>query len=68
MFFPPRLKEFGNEPGPAGLMRSADAAAVVAVEILVKEHVIAEMRIGLQFVAIAEDGSPTGFIPQEEPR
>src|SRR5277367_1553776 len=32
----PRLEQQRNEPAPAGLMRSADAAAVVAVKILVK--------------------------------
>ena len=35
-----------DQPGPAGLVRGADAAAGVAVEVLVEQHVVAEVRIG----------------------
>src|SRR5436190_6968066 len=41
-----RLEQLGDESGPTGLMRRADPAPVVAVEIFVKEHVIAKVRIG----------------------
>ena len=51
---PPRLQELGDEAGPAGLMRRADAAAGVAVEVLVEQQVVAEVRVGLQLGALAE--------------
>ena len=61
----PRLHKFGDESGPAGLMRGTDASARVAVEILVEPHVVTEMRVGLKLLDVAEDGAPAGRIPQE---
>ena len=37
-------------------MRGADAAPRVAVEVLVEQHMIAEMRIMLQAWIVAEKG------------
>src|SRR5258707_1280177 len=44
---PPRLQQLGHESRPSGLMRRADAAPRVAVEVLVEEDVVAEVRIVL---------------------
>src|SRR5688572_24674324 len=43
-------KQVGDEAGPAGLVARADAAAGVAVEVFVEEHVVAEMPVGLELV------------------
>ena len=63
------FEQLGDQAGPAGLVRRADAAAGVAVEVLVEQDVVAEVRIGLQL----RSWSPkTGRRPsrpsQEEPR
>ena len=39
-------------------MAGAEAGAVVAVEVLVEQDVIAEVRIDLQPLGAAEDGPP----------
>src|SRR6185503_10518241 len=39
-------------------MRSAAAAAVVAVEVLVEQDVVLEVGIRLKFLVAAEDGAP----------
>jgi len=47
------LRERSDETGPSGLMARTDAGAVVAVELLVEQHEVAEVRIGLEFLRIA---------------
>lgn len=44
-----RCDQLGDQSCPTGLMRRANAATVVAVKILIELHVVAEMRVGLQF-------------------
>ena len=44
------LQEQRNEPGPAGLMGSADALPSIPVKIFVEEDVIPEVRI----IAVAD--------------
>ena len=44
-----RPKQFRNQAGPAGLMRRAQSASAVAVEIFVKQNVILEMRVRREF-------------------
>ena len=44
------LQQLGDQSGPAGLVRGAEAAPGVAVEIFVEQQVVAEMRVGLQLV------------------
>jgi hypothetical protein len=41
-------EEFGDETGPAGLMGGTEACAGVAVKILMKQQVVAEVRIVLE--------------------
>src|SRR5207249_7354539 len=48
----------GDEPGPARLVRSAAAAAIVAVEIFVEEDVVLEIGVGLQLCILSENGTP----------
>ena len=51
------MSSFAINAGPARLMRGADAAAGVAVEVFVERHVIAIVRIGLQ---LADTGAAPG--------
>jgi len=41
-----RLEQQRDEPAPAGLMRSADAASVVAVKVLMEQDEILRTRVG----------------------
>src|SRR5208337_461233 len=52
-----RLQQFGDQSGPTGLMRGADAAAGVAVKILVEQHMIAEVLVMLQAWILRVDGA-----------
>src|SRR5262249_44482573 len=44
----PRLQEFGDQPGPSGLVRGPDASAGVTVEVLVEVQVVAELGVRLE--------------------
>ena len=59
------LQEFGDGPGPAGLVGRAEPAAGVAVEILVEEEVIPKMGVGLEFLVLAEYGAPAVGVPKK---
>ena len=59
---------FCNKACPTGLVRSANAASVVAVEIFVEENVIFEMGIGGEFVVIFERGTFTVGADKEKAR
>src|SRR5262249_35678930 len=50
---PPRLQQLGDQPRPTGLVHGPDAAAGVAVEVLVERDVIAEVWVGLQLGVVA---------------
>jgi len=41
----PGLQELGDQSGPAGLVRGADAASAVTVKIFVEQHVVAEVDV-----------------------
>ena len=43
------LDDFGDKARPTGLMRCADATAGIAIKVLEKEDVIAEIRIVVHF-------------------
>ena len=45
---PPGLEQFRHQAGPAGLVRRPDTAARVAVEVLVEQDVVPEMRIAVE--------------------
>ena len=55
------VDEVGDDGGPAGLMTGADAGAVVAVEVLVKEDLVAPVRVGLHTSVAPKTGRrPSG--------
>ena len=56
----------GDDTGPPGLVAGSDAGAVVAMEILVEQQVIAPIGIALKFFGTAENRSPSGFIAQKD--
>ena len=58
----------GHQPGPAGLVAGPEPRAVVAVEVLVEQEVVAPVRIGLELLRAAVDGAPAVLVPQEDPR
>src|SRR5512135_944739 len=64
---PALLDELRDEARPARLVARADAGAVVAVEVLVEEHVVAEVRVRLEPLVAAEDRAPPAGILQEDP-
>ena len=66
-----RHEQLRDEPGPARLMRRADAAAGVAMEVFVEQQVIAEMRVLLQARVMREYGPMPVLVREEnasEPR
>src|SRR5262249_27416470 len=48
-----------HKTGPAGLVRSAAPASIVAVKALMEQDVVLEMRIGLELFICAENGPST---------
>src|SRR5262249_10911792 len=52
--------------GPAGLVAGAETRAVVAVKVLVEQHVIAPQRIFLKGLIAAEDRAPAAGVPQKD--
>src|SRR5271169_144084 len=58
--------QVGNQSGPTGLVRSAAAAAVVAVKVLVEEDIILEIGIGLKlFIGPENRTSAVGAAEKE---
>src|SRR3954453_8410653 len=55
-----------DDAGPAGLVARAQAGAVVTVEVLVKEHVIAPVRVLLKHLGAAVNGAAAVFVFQED--
>ena len=47
-------------------MTRADAGAVVAVEVFVKQDVVPPVRVGLKLFSTAVDGPPAVFVAQED--
>ena len=54
----PAPDQVGHDPGPPGLVRRAEARAVVAVEVLAEDEVVLPGRVGLQPLDAAEAGPP----------
>lgn len=63
-----KLDEFGNEPGPAGLVTGAQPGAIVTMEVFIEEDVIAPEGILLELFRAAMGGSSASFVTQENPR
>ena len=62
------LQQLGHQSRPARLMAGAQPGAIVAVEILVEQNVIAEMRIGLKFLRAAKYRPAAMLVAQEKTR
>ena len=60
-----RMKKFGDEAGPTGLVRGADATAGVAVEILVEKHEVLEVRVAGKLGMVFQHGAFAGFVLEE---
>ena len=56
----------GDDAGPAGLVRGAEAGAVVAMEVLVEHQVVLPRRVVLEPVDPAEAGPPAVGVDQED--
>src|SRR5712692_8329823 len=64
---PALLQELRDEPRPARLVAGADAGAVVAVEVLVERDQAAPVRVALEDLRAAVDGTAPVGAGQEEP-
>jgi hypothetical protein len=62
-----KLDQFGDETGPAGLVTSPQASAVISMEVLVEHHVILPMGISLKFLRASVDRPPPRLVAQEDP-
>src|SRR5215510_1811740 len=59
------LEHLGNESGPAGLVAGSDACSVVAVKVLVKQHVVAPVGIRLKLLGAAKHGAAARPVPKK---
>src|SRR5262245_46324864 len=62
----PLIDKIRHQRGPSGLMARADSCAVVAVEMLVEQQMIAPVGIGLNLRSAAEDRAAPGRIAFED--
>ena len=60
------LDQLRDQAGPAGLVAGAEAGAVVAVEVLVEEQVVAPVRIVLERRLAAEHRAAALAVAREE--
>src|SRR5512137_1552109 len=61
------LDELRHDASPPGLVVGAEASAVVAVEVLVEEDVIAPVRVGLELLGVAVHRASALLVAQEGP-
>src|SRR5205085_11933336 len=62
---PPLVNQRSDQRRPAGLVARPDARAVVAVKVLVEQHVVAPVRIFLKFLRAAVDRAAARFVARE---
>src|SRR5215203_5322165 len=62
----PLVNQGGDEAGPAGLVRGAEAHAGVAVEVFVEEDEVAPVWVGLKFFVPAVGGAAAVGVAREE--
>src|SRR3954464_6406008 len=58
--------EVGHQAGPPGLVRRAEAGAVVTVEVLMERNEVVPGRIGLELLLAREDGPAAAGIVEEQ--
>jgi hypothetical protein len=51
-----------NQAGPSSLVTGSESSTVVAVEVFVKEEMIASIGIALKFFGPTKNRSPAGFV------
>src|SRR3954466_8020046 len=61
-----QVHEPRDDSGPAGLVAGAQPGAVVAVEVLVEQHVVAPVRIVLEGFRCAVNGAAAVLVLQED--
>jgi hypothetical protein len=61
------VQDSGNGSGPAGLMAGPKSGAIVAMEVLVKQEVIAPMGIFLKLPAAPINRPPAIRVPEKDP-
>src|ERR1700749_3297576 len=59
------VNHLGHQRSPSGLMAGADAGAIVAMKIFVKQNVIAPVRVSLELLVPAKHRTPSIFIALE---
>jgi hypothetical protein len=52
------LDQFGDERRPPGLVAGPEPGAIIAVEILIEQDMIAPMWVGLDVWVVPKDWSP----------
>src|SRR5882762_2118201 len=62
-----RHEKLRHQPGPAGLVRGTDATTGVAVEVLIEEDVVPEVRVGVCALMEAVDRPASVPICKEQP-
>lgn len=62
------MQKFCYQSCPAGLVAGANAAAIVAMKIFVKQDVVAEMRVVLELFILAENRPRSIAVSQEDVR
>lgn len=62
------VQQLCYQAGPAGLMAGSNAAAVIAVKVLIKEDMVSKVGIILHLVILAKDGPRTVAVPQKDVR
>ena len=60
------LDHLRHQPGPSRLVACTESCAVVGVEVLVEEDVVAPVGVGLELLRAPVDGPPAMFIAQED--
>jgi hypothetical protein len=61
------LQQYCDQTGPSGLVRGADPAPGVSVEIFVEQQVIAERRVIAVALRVSENRPAPGLVLEEQP-
>src|SRR5271166_2194160 len=62
------LHQLRDDAGPSGLVARSNSGSRIAVEVLMEQHQVTPVRIGLELFEIAEHRAATIFIAKENVR
>src|SRR5689334_20817680 len=62
-----QLDQARDHPRPAGLVTRSETRAVVAVEVLVEEQVVAPVRVALELLGASENRPAPLLVAREDP-